>query len=107
MKHIYNRKDFIKLAGELGVRPDWHEPDEQEIWVEIRGNNFDNAGFWPESHACKDENGDISVMEMCVFINEGTHDNYTTMGIVNLATLLAWASGYNESQDYRNREVPK
>jgi hypothetical protein len=40
-------KDQIKaLAAKLGVRLDWHEPDEQKVTVQVAGDTFDNAGHW-------------------------------------------------------------
>lgn len=43
---INSLKQLQDLAQELGVRNDWHEPDEQEVTVEVRGHSFDNAGAW-------------------------------------------------------------
>ena len=44
MERITSRARFVALAGELGVRMDWHEPDEQEVTAKVRGVSFDNAG---------------------------------------------------------------
>lgn len=42
-----NTKDELKrLAQDLGVRNDWHEPDEQGLTVFGFGSHFDNAGHW-------------------------------------------------------------
>lgn len=59
---IKSRAELLDLANRLGVRTDWHEPDEQEltatlhgllfgegqtVTVTANGVSFDNAGFWP------------------------------------------------------------
>ena len=43
---INNLEQLQELANKLGVRHNWHEPDEQNVTVEVRGHSFDNAGFW-------------------------------------------------------------
>jgi len=97
---IIEKEQFEALALELGMRDDWHEPDEQEITVEVRGNNFDNAGFWPETHAAGQtkiaktftaggqEEIFPQVIEMFVVIKQDKQP----VAIVNLASLCAWAS---------------
>lgn len=88
MKRITERSELVELARELGVRKDWHEPDEQEVDVEVYGSDFDNAGFWPSDQAAGD------ILERHVIISKDRHP----VAAVNLATLLAWASeeGYDE-----------
>jgi len=39
-----NQQDMQQLAVLLGVRDDWHEPDEQEVTAEPVDGSFDNAG---------------------------------------------------------------
>lgn len=88
MKRINTRKELVDLAKELGVSHDWHEPDEQGITVEVHGNHFDNAGFWPA--------GDFNNnSEKYVFIKKDGHP----MAAVNLATLFAWAAGYENDKE--------
>lgn len=71
MKRINSKEKLIELAKALGVRHDWHEPDEQSLTtVELRGNNFDNAGFWPERHTCLDKDKDIVVLEQFIVIRK-------------------------------------
>ena len=60
------------LAKELGVRDDWHEPDEQEVDAVVHGNTFDNAGFEYEKHVIIKKDGE-------------------PVARINLATLLAFA----------------
>jgi hypothetical protein len=66
-----------QLAKKLGVRADWHEPDEQGVTVKITGKQFDNAMGNTDS-------GEINVH----FYQEGKE-----VGAVNLATLCAMAAG--------------
>lgn len=88
MKRIITRSDFIALAGDLGVREDWHEPDEQEVTAVVRGADFDNAGFWPSGH-----NGiPREFVETHVVFRKGGED----IACANLATLCAWAAGLEE-----------
>lgn len=83
MKRITERGELQALARELGVRPDWHEPDEQDVDATVRGISFDNAGFWPEPSKIFEE--------MHVILWKGNEP----VAAVNLATLCAWASEEN------------
>lgn len=65
----------------LGMRRDWHEPDEQDVDVEVHGEMFDNAGFWPID-------GSLEAHEIHVIIRQAN----MPVAAINLATLLAWAS---------------
>lgn len=84
MKKIHSKKELKELAKELGVRHDWHEPDEQEITAVVKGRVFDNAGFWPY--------GANSITEKHVIIKK----NGKEVAAVNLATLFAFACGTYE-----------
>lgn len=85
MKRIKTKAELIALANELGVRPDWHEPDEQDVTVTVKGRRFDNAGFWPES-------SDPCATERHVIIKQAGKP----VAAVNLATLFAWATGLED-----------
>jgi hypothetical protein len=94
IKRINKRDDLVALARELRVRPDWHEPDEQEVTAEVRGKSFDNAGFW----GIRDEadflgrygyDGTQGVEMYVTLFQDGK-----PVAEVNLATLLAFATGY-------------
>jgi hypothetical protein len=80
---ISTRRDLQALAHQLRVRPNWHEPDEQEVTAECVGNTFDNAGSWPERTSG-------GTCEMHVYVRQ----NGTDVAVVNLATLFSWACGY-------------
>lgn len=73
---IHTKQEMFDLRSMLGVRMDWHEPDESEVKATMFDNKFDNA-FVDESEAF-------------VEISQGD-DRYR----INLALLLAWASGYD------------
>lgn len=81
MRRINTKKDLKALARQLQVRPDWHEPDEQDVTAEVHGTDFDNAGFWPEEYAS-------GHAEMHVIISQGGKP----VAAVNLATLFSWAA---------------
>jgi len=84
MKRITDRAELVELANLLGVRPDWHEPDEQGITARVEGRSFDNAGFWPDdSHFRAPE-----IIEHHVILSQNGRD----VAAVNLATLFAWAA---------------
>ena len=43
---ITYKKQLLDLAKKLGVRDDWHEPDEEDVSAKVFGEKFDNAGFY-------------------------------------------------------------
>jgi hypothetical protein len=94
MLRIQRREQLVELAEELGVRPDWHEPDEQEVSALCVGDDFDNAGFWPAGYGFKGPSAKGERTEKHVIIWKGGQ----AVAAVNLASLLAWASerGYDE-----------
>ena len=83
MKRINSREELQTLAAELGVRPDWINPDEQNVTVSVHGTVFDNTGFWPQ----KDYIDDVDVEHHAVINQAGTE-----VAVVNLADLFAWAT---------------
>lgn len=89
IKRINSRKDLIELAAQLGVRPNWHEPDEREVDVEVKGASFDNAGTWgPDFDARHPDGSGDSYREISVVIRQ----EGAPVAEVNLADLFAWAS---------------
>jgi hypothetical protein len=84
IERIHSARELAALAHTLGVRRDWHEPDEQEVDVELVGltHQLDNA-------MGADAKGEF---EPNVVIWQGERP----MAVVNLADLLAWASRYGE-----------
>lgn len=91
MRKINSRRELVLLAQELGVRPDWHEPDEQDVTAHIIGPAlaFDNAQGAGGHH-------ELNVVLCCREVDEM---GYTRRGpdiaVVNLATLFAWATGFD------------
>ena len=93
MKLINSAKELNELAKELGVRLDWHEPDEQEVNVRIIGSHLDNAmGADPDADEKVDvshyPDGTLHWGEYNVVITKEGKD----VAVVNLAELLAWGS---------------
>lgn len=102
MKIITRRSELIELAAELGVAYDWHEPDNQGLSARIEGVSFDNAGFWPACPGYESR----AVEQHVILSFTPDHDDYcdgsetcgcerptVDVAAINLATLLAWASG--------------
>ena len=96
IKRINTQDDLVALANELGVRPDWHEPDERGVSALVDGHGFDNAGFWGTGGATGDF--PAAYKEMCVILmvqdTEGVGPR--PVAEVNLAMLFAWATGYRD-----------
>lgn len=88
-KRITSRVDLIGLARDLRVRPDWHEPDEQELDVVVKGQSFDNSGFWGPD---QDVPEDASYREVSVILRVDGEP----VAEVNLADLFSWACGTND-----------
>jgi hypothetical protein len=84
LRLIHTRSELIDLHRELGLRADWHEPDEQDVTARTEGSTFDNAGFWGVP-------GSALNQELHVVI----YQQDRAVAAVNLATLFAWATGYH------------
>jgi hypothetical protein len=95
IKRINTKAELQDLARELGVRPDWHEPDEQGVTAFVSGHSFDNAGFWGVGGT-----GTLPSVyqEMWVTVSrQSDYDgNFIPVAEVNLAMLFAWSCGYEE-----------
>lgn len=100
MKLITTRVELVALARGLGVRPDWHEPDEQGVSARVFGQGFDNAmppGLWMGNI----EQGQEPHAEQYVVLYQAQEDaEFQTdpepVAAVNLATLFAWATGHQD-----------
>jgi hypothetical protein len=88
MKMIHTQAELQAIARELGVRADWHEPDEQEVTAEVQGHSFDNAGFWGEETLTR-HGYDWPGLEMYVTL----YQDGKPVAEVSLATLFAMAAG--------------
>ena len=89
MIHVQTRQELVDLARELGVRPDWYEPDEQGLEARVKGTYFDNAGFWGRAYVPRHR--DMATELYVTLVHEGQ-----PVAEVNLATLFAFACGYEE-----------
>lgn len=83
MKLIMTQKELAELAEELGVRHDWHEPDEQDLTLTFGGTHFDNACPWSAVERSQE------YAEQHVIINHAGKP----VAVINMAMLLSWASG--------------
>lgn len=82
---INTREQLEELAEHLGVRENWHEPDENDVTAEVRGSSFDNAGFWGREDLAGKDREELHV----VLFRNGDE-----VAMVNLATLFAFATGW-------------
>lgn len=85
VERIDTLRQLRRLARDLGVRSDWHEPDEQELTARVEGKSFDNAGFWPADDT---RIFDADILELHVILSVDNED----VAAINLATLLSWAA---------------
>lgn len=108
IKKIRTRQELQELAKELGVRPDWHEPDEQGLTAITFGKSFDNCGHWGLEHLSRREldarsrlwnptqaisEGVIEDAERFVEMFVVLYKDDKAVAEINLATLLAFACG--------------
>ena len=95
VRKIMERHELIELARELKVRHDWHEPDEQGLTARVYGDSFDNAmgpGYW---YGPEPKRAELYIE----LFKDGV-----PIAQINLATLLAWASQSEQSDDQDARE---
>jgi len=100
VKRITTRAGLRELARELEVRPDWHEPSEQNLTAEVHGTSFDNAmpaGEWYGAGADGVPRAELHVILYRVPSFADPYGSYETpLAVVNLATLFAWATGLDD-----------
>lgn len=100
VKVISTRAELVALARELGVRADWHEPDEQKITVVINGTHmqFDNATRAGQRFGEDDSHAELHATIHRIHWDDEYHTWRLGRAIahVNLAMLFAWATGYDE-----------
>jgi hypothetical protein len=96
VKRINTQWELQNLAMELGVRPNWHEPDEQEVTARFYGTSFDNAGFWGGdelAHRVKLRAEGIELTNDSLEMWVALFKDGERVAEVNLATLFAIACG--------------
>lgn len=86
MIRITTKQQLLDLTIKLKTRPDWHEPDEQDLTAKVFGTCLDNAGFWADDRSRYYE-GDYEELHAVLY------QRGTPIAAVNLATLFAWATG--------------
>jgi len=79
---VYTLAELKKYAKQLGVRGDWHEPDEQSVTAVVKGKTFDNANL---------SGGNIGGEKFVIIKQNGK-----PVFKINLAMLFAYATGYDE-----------
>jgi hypothetical protein len=105
MKIIRTRAELRELARELGVRPDWHEPDEQSLTARVHGTSFDNAMGIGDWYGAGRDGVPQAELHVILYRVPSWSDFGGTepepLAVVNLATLFAWAADV-ERDDARN-----
>jgi hypothetical protein len=101
IKRINSREELKVLARELGVRPDWHEPDEQGVNALVSGHMLDNAGFWGQGGTGTVPSWAQELWVTITVEEEGVRPR--GVAEVNLAMLLAWSCGYEEEPRWTER----
>lgn len=99
---ITTRQQLVDLAQRLGMRDDWHEPDEQGVTARVDGLAFGNSGYWPLAEALRngysvrsvEQHVVLSVIHEDEACDDCGHAESEDVAAVNLATLLAWACGH-------------
>lgn len=90
---IHRRGQLRLLMKELGLRWDWHEPDEQGVEAIVFGDAFDNAGFWGRRFRKNVIDGkQFCQEEMNVLLVKDDKP----VAEINLATLFSWACSYDD-----------
>ena len=112
---INSTVDMVKLADYLGVRNDWHEPDEQEVTAEVTGTSFDNAGFGSEMTLIIKQDGkpvaEVNLATLCAMaarvptIPDDVVD-YALAGIAHAraACMVDHATGVRRIDDFEDME---
>lgn len=85
-QRINSPEELAVFANEHNLRHDWHEPDEQGIGAFVAGTVLDNA---MGSHEPRyDNGGELNV----IIVGWDKNELLRPVAVVNLASLLAWAS---------------
>lgn len=87
---LENQEDLVRIARELGVRDDWHEPDEIGVYARVIGDHLDNAMGSTHDRNCGEYNVILTRWDT-------DQDGEQDVAVVNLATLLSWAARAGET----------
>ena len=85
---IRDAEQLAALADRLGLRRDWHEPDEQEVSARLVGTHLDNAMGPGFIRGKSDTELEDPMTEFYAIIE---HDG-EQVAAVSICSLLAWAS---------------
>ena len=86
---INSPEELAEFADKHNLRVDWHEPDEQSIHAYVQGDILDNAmGSQYDSIS--------SELNVVLFTDAG--EVHKELAVINLASLLAWASYDSRAQ---------
>jgi hypothetical protein len=98
IQRITRRDDLVALKNVLGMHPDWHEPDGRDVTARVFGSDFDNAGNWGTAEALqrKAERARGIPRSGSLELGVTIYRDGKPVAEVNLATLLAWATGYED-----------
>ena len=80
------------FAENHGLRPDWHEPDEQNINARIIGTHLDNAGGSTSIRRVSEDGYDFTEFNIVLTTNGENDEPVKDLAVINLATLLAIAT---------------
>ncbi len=95
--HVRNRNELRILMKMLGLRWDWHEPDERGVEAVVFGDKFDNAGLWGRRFRLEKQRGFmLAEEEMNVLLVR----DEKPVAEINLATLFSWACGYDDGGEH-------
>lgn len=96
IQRITRRDDLVALKNVLGVRPDWHEPDERDVTARVFGSDFDNAGNWGTAEALQRKADRARGIPRSGSLELGVtiYRDGKPVAEVNLATLFAFATGF-------------
>lgn len=85
---INNVTELRAFHAKHKLRDDWHEPEEQGVSAFIIGNHLDNAMGSSATENC----GEFNI----ILTAEAENDDVEgTQVVINLATLLSWATRGN------------
>lgn len=91
LHQINSARALEDFRQEYGLRPDWHEPDEQGITAYALGNHLDNAMGPTVEHG----HGELQIVlarEAEGMDTSFERSTFLPVAVVNLATLLSWAT---------------
>lgn len=90
---VHYKTQLQEVAAILGVRADWHEPDEQGVTAVVFGQSFNNCGTWPHDPTQPHDTcvGRLNSEGLEMYVD--LYKEGLLIAQVNLATLFAMACG--------------